>query len=183
MSPIYGLDGSFSGSLIIEVLNYKKEDNPIKTLKNNLIPGFKLDIEDFDVQAPIVNEDTPLSSSSSSSSLALNQSDGQKLLEIRIFNLPFTMSENELLQCAEDAGLEVIDIKLDINKKTNNPAGSAVLKLPATDRMNELVKEISGEYWGGRPIRVEVFLLTYCIFIVLAYIRVVFFCSFYFFKC
>jgi hypothetical protein len=74
------------------------------------------------------------------------------------------MSENELLHCAEDAGLEVIEIKLDINKKTNNPAGSAVLRLPDTDRMNGLIKEISGEYWGGRPIRVEVFFSFHFIF-------------------
>lgn len=87
--------------------------------------------------------------------LANDDDEGEEGESIRIFNLPYKMTVEQVIDCAKDSGLTVLDAKLDRDYKNGAPSGSATIRIPTSQANSEIIKSIVGNSWGGRPIRAE----------------------------
>eukprot|EP01041_Mallomonas_annulata_P001982 gene1982-3857_t len=77
-------------------------------------------------------------------------------VQIKLFNLPYTITEEEIINTAKNHGIIFTHVILDTNKKTNTPAGSATIELQLDVDVDvaDVINKLYEKSFGGRPVRV-----------------------------
>lgn len=74
---------------------------------------------------------------------------------IRLFNLPYTMTEATITMTGKKFGFDFIGVVIEIDQRTNLPTGSASIELaPGLDEKH-VGQILQGEDFGGRPVRAQ----------------------------
>lgn len=100
----------------------------IITLANGLVKGKKVSVSEYNPGVTGYSLSPPRRSSSSSLLDGEGEEDEEPSTVVKIYNLAYTMSQTQLEKEVRKAGLKALKVKLDSNKKTGAPAGTATLR-------------------------------------------------------
>ena len=162
-TPIFqGASADISTSAFLEIDNSSNDlEISMITLQNGLVPTQEIKVEKLDSASysfPSDYQVHALSSSTRSLPISAEGDDakrGQNYEIVRIFNLPYDMTAVEVEERATRAGLDIVNLKMDMSRTTGAPAGSATMKVVEKETNASIVERMIGDRWGGRPIRVE----------------------------
>lgn len=76
-------------------------------------------------------------------------------MNIYVGNLPFTITEDKLMDLFGDFG-EVSRVNLVIDKATGQPRGFGFVEMPTQSEAEAAIKSLNGTSVGGRTIQVNI---------------------------
>ncbi|MGC2310401.1 MAG: RNA-binding protein [Candidatus Babeliaceae bacterium] len=75
-------------------------------------------------------------------------------MKIYVGNLPRTVTEDSLRKLFETYGT-INDVKIIIDRMTNQPRGFAFVDMPNDDEANRAIAELNGQSFEGRPLNIN----------------------------
>lgn len=78
-------------------------------------------------------------------------------LVFKLFNLPWSMSSDQILHCASNLGVTFLSVSVEVNKKTLRPAGTAMAEAEASTDATCIIKALEDKDFHGRPLGIRLF--------------------------
>lgn len=75
----------------------------------------------------------------------------------KLFNLPWSITSHQILLNAANHGVTFTSVTLEMNKKTQRPAGTAMAEVDGDVEASEILKALEEKDFHGRPLGIKVF--------------------------
>ena len=129
--------------------NMKKKKKGIFDLARDIQDDIPLDLRYDDYES---SDDGEIKSNQSSKD-EVNDNYDEDRAKIKIFNLPYRMSNDQLSARCRALGCKFYSITMDIDHITGLPSGSATAYLQTDDTSINVVSKLNGANFQGRPAR------------------------------
>jgi ribosomal protein L32 len=126
----------------VETETFIAVDKFYKTPENDLILSpdkILIDPEDGSVVNPEILDD----------SLVISN------IKLRLFNLPYSISETEITKIGLKHGFEFVSVTIEMDQRKLFPSGSASIELPPGLDKAFILDNLQEKDFGGRPVRVQ----------------------------